>query len=136
MATNATSDAPPAQSSTPRSQPRFLFLARFKATDVISGKQIEGLTTDLSEGGCCVLTRRAPFSPGTPIRLEITKNEVSLAAHATVIYNLRDQVMGLHFAEMEPGQYAILARWLVAAISAAQRSPGAGLLTSRRTGEF
>jgi PilZ domain len=133
MATKATSDAPPAQPSTPRGQPRYLFLARFKATDVISGKQIEGLTTDLSEGGCCVLTRRGPFSPGTQVLLEIAKNDVALVAHATVIYNLRDQVMGLCFAEMEPGKYAILARWLAAAISSAQRSPGAGLLMSRRT---
>jgi hypothetical protein len=95
--------------------PRYPFVARIKATDVISGMQREGLTTDLSEGGCCIVTRRAPFSPGTRILLEITKDGVSLQTHATVIYNLKDQFMGLCFAEITPDQTAILAGWIKAA---------------------
>jgi c-di-GMP-binding flagellar brake protein YcgR len=78
--------------------------------------QLEGLTTDLSEGGCGVMAQRAPFSPGTRILLEITKNGVSLRTEATVIYNLKDQIMGLRFLEMPPEQAAILARWIKAAI--------------------
>jgi c-di-GMP-binding flagellar brake protein YcgR len=81
-----------------------------------SGKQILGLTTDLSEGGCCILARRAPFSQGTRIRLELTKNGVSFSTNATVVYNLKDQFMGLRFEEMSPEQAAIVAGWLKAAI--------------------
>jgi len=95
---------------------RYLFVATVKATDVHSGKQVHGLTTDLSEGGCCILARRAPFSQGTRILLEITKNNVSFLTSATVVYNLKDQFMGLRFEEMSPDQAAIIAGWLRAAI--------------------
>lgn len=101
---------------TGKRSPRYPFVARVSATDVISGMQLEGLTTDLSDGGCCVLTRRGPFSPGTRILLEITKNGVVLRTHATVVYNLKDQVMGLRFEEMPPEQGTILAGWMKAAV--------------------
>jgi c-di-GMP-binding flagellar brake protein YcgR len=94
---------------------RYLFIAKFKATDTISEMQIEGLTTDLSEGGCGLVTRKGPFSAGTQVLLEITKGDVTLVTHATVIYNLKDQLMGLCFAEMAPEQKAILASWISAA---------------------
>jgi hypothetical protein len=95
--------------------PRYPFVARIKATDTISGMQLEGLTTDLSEGGCRISTRKGPFSEGTRILLEITKNGVSLLTIATVVYNLKDQFMGICFAEMPPDQAAILAGWIKAA---------------------
>jgi len=95
---------------------RYPFVARIKATDVISGMRLEGLTTNLSQGGCCFMTRRAPFSPGTRILLEITKNRVSLLTNATVVYNLKDQFMGICFEEMPPDQATILAGWIKAAI--------------------
>lgn len=107
---------------TPQRSKRYLFVAKFKATDVVSGKQIEGLTTDLSEGGCCVLARRAPFSPGTEVRLEITKNGVTLAANATVVYNLKDQIMGLQFAELGAEQETLLRNWIKAAMPQATPS--------------
>jgi hypothetical protein len=88
------------------------FVARAKATDLVSEMQLDGLTTHLSEGGCCIMTRRAPFSQGTKILLEITKDGVSLRTHAFVVYNLKDQFMGLCFVEMPPSQAAILAGWL------------------------
>ena len=97
------------------------FVARAKATDVVSGMQIDGLTTHLSVGGCCTLTRRAPLSQGTKILLEITKDGVSLRTHAFVVYNLKDQFMGLCFVEMPPGQAAILAGWMKAAMPSLSR---------------
>src|SRR5216684_170121 len=95
--------------------PRYPFVARIKATDTISGMKLEGLTTDLSEGGCRISTRKGPFSEGTPILLEITKNGVSLLTNATVVYNLKDQFMGICFEEMPPDQAVILAGWIKAA---------------------
>jgi PilZ domain len=95
-------------------------VARFKGTDLISGMQVEGLTSDLSDGGCCILTRRAPFSPGTQILLEVTKDGVSLRANATVIYNLKEQVMGVRFDEMSPEHAAVLAGWMKARMPLAQ----------------
>jgi len=92
------------------------FVARAKATDVVSGMQIDGLTTHVSEGGCCILTRKAPFSQGTRILLEITKDSVLFRTHAFVVYNLKDQFMGLCFVEMPPREEAILAGWMKAAM--------------------
>jgi PilZ domain len=99
---------------------RHLFVATVKATDADSGKQIPGLTMDLSEGGCLILTRRARFSQGARIRLEITRNGVSFLTNATVVYNLKDRFMGLRFEEMSPEQVAIVAGWMKAALRMAQ----------------
>src|SRR5712664_1054945 len=98
---------------------RYPFVAIAKATDAVSGMQLVGLTTDLSEGGCRVSTRKGPFSEGTRILLEITKNGVSLLTNATVIYNLKDQFMGICFEEMPPEQATILAGWIKAATAPA-----------------
>ncbi len=100
---------------TPTRRARYPFVARVKATDAVSGMQLVGLTTDLSEGGCRVSTRKGPFSEGTQILLEITKNGVSLLTNATVVYNLKDQFMGICFEDMPPDQAAILAAWIKAA---------------------
>lgn len=94
---------------------RYPFVATVKATDLVSGMQLVGLTTDLSEGGCRMSTRKGPFSEGTQIRLEITKNGVSFLTNATVVYNLKDQFMGICFEEMASEQRAILAGWINAA---------------------
>ncbi len=102
-------------SFTPTRRPRYPFVATVKATDVISGMQLVGLTTDLSEGGCRMSTRKGPFSEGTRILVEITKNDVSLLTNATVVYNLKDKFMGISFEEMPPDQAAILAGWIKAA---------------------
>src|ERR1700676_4170040 len=99
----------------PTRRPRYPLVATAKATDVVSGMQLVGLTTDLSEGGCRMSTRKGPFSEGTRIVLEITKNDVSLLTNSTVVYNLKDQFMGIRFEEMPPDQAAILTGWIKAA---------------------
>src|SRR5712671_7055092 len=96
----------------PTRRARYPFVATVKATDLVSGMQLVGLTTDLSEGGCRISTRKGPFSEGTRILLEITKNGVSLLTNATVVYNLKDQFMGICFEEMPPEQATILAGWI------------------------
>ena len=97
---------------TPTRRARYPFVATVKATDLVSGMQLVGLTTDLSEGGCRMSTRKGPFSVGTQILLKITKNGAALVTNATVVYNLKDQFMGICFEEMPPDQAAILADWI------------------------
>jgi len=93
-------------------RPRYPFVAKAKATDMVSGMQLVGLTTDLSEGGCRLSTKKGPFSEGTRILLEIWKNGVTLLTNAIVVYNLKDQFMGICFEELPPDQAAILAGWI------------------------
>lgn len=116
MATYVSADVPTEHASTQRS-PRYVFIAKFKATDAISGKQVQGLTTDLSEGGCCLMMRKGPFSPGTPILLEISRNGVLMSTKATVVYNLKDKIIGVRFEEMTVGAAAIHEGWIKAARS-------------------
>jgi hypothetical protein len=92
---------------------------------MVSGMQLVGLTTDLSEGGCRMATRKGPFSEGTRILLEITKYDVSLITNATVVYNLKDQFMGICFEEMPRDQAAILAGWIKAATEMVSPRPTA-----------
>jgi hypothetical protein len=106
----------PSDTFTATRRARYPFVATVKVADAVSGMQLVGLTTDLSEGGCRMSTRKGPFSEGTRILLEITKNGVSLLTNATVVYNLKDQFMGIRFEEMPPDQTAILAAWIKAAI--------------------
>ena len=122
MGTHVTAEVGVEQYSVRQRSPRYLFIARFKATDAISGMQVEGLTTDLSEGGCCLLTRKGQFSAGTPLLLEISKGGVSFSVNATVVYNLRDQIIGVSFAEMTAEQEAIHAAWIKSARPAMERS--------------
>jgi hypothetical protein len=106
-------------------RPRYPFVAIAKATDVVSGMQFAGLTTDLSEGGCRLSTKKGLFSEGTRIVLEITKNDVSLVTDATVVYNLKDQFMGICFEEMPPDQKAILSNWIKTATDLVRPRPTA-----------
>jgi hypothetical protein len=82
---------------------------------------LHGLTMHLTERGCCILTRKAPFSQGAKILLEITKNGVSLRTHAFVVYNVKNHFMGVCFVEMPPSQTAILAGWLRTATDSVNR---------------
>ena len=96
-------------------RPRNPFVATAKATDVVSGMHLVGLTTDLSEGGCRLSTKKGPFSEGTQILLEISKNGLTLLTNATVVYHLKGKCMGICFEEMPPDQAATLAGWIKAA---------------------
>jgi hypothetical protein len=110
----------------PTRRARYPFAATVKATDVVSGMQLVGLTTDLSEGGCRMSTRKGPFSEGTRILLEITKNGVALLTNATVVYNLKDQFMGICFEEMPSDQAAIVSCWLKAVIESTRNPDPVG----------
>ena len=67
-----------------RGRARYPFVATVRATDLESRVRLDGLTTDLSEGGCCVLTRE-PYSRVTRILLEIMKNGVSLLTRCSCV---------------------------------------------------
>jgi hypothetical protein len=100
---------------------RYPFVAKVKGTDLASGTQFHGITTDLSEGGCCVVTRE-PFSRGTQILLEITKGRIALATRATVAYCLEGKGMGIVFRDMPSDQITVLVSWLKETIPTMRRN--------------
>lgn len=69
------------------------------------------ITRDLSAGGCFVETA-LPSSKGSRMRLRITHRGQDFTAVARVTENVRPDGMGLEFVEIEPGDRAILEKWL------------------------
>ena len=104
----------------PRRAARYPFVAKVALSAPGASSRIVGLTTDLSEGGCCV---RVPelFERGSQIQLEIIKNMDCLQISVTVAYSLAPNVMGLSFGEMTTEQRAILNRWIEQAIPTLRR---------------
>jgi hypothetical protein len=96
-----------------------------------SGKQVYGETEDLSKGGCCVRTRE-PLPPGSLLFLEIKKDEILFATHASVAYTLEAEAMGVAFLNVPSEQLPILEGMLQAASAAMRRNareeqPGSGV---------
>lgn len=104
----------------PRRAARYPFAAKVALSESGSNVRVLGLTTDLSEGGCCVRVQEV-FARGTAVELEITKNDESLKTEATVAYALPPNVMGLSFAEMNASHKAILRNWITHAIPTLRR---------------
>ncbi len=65
---------------------------------------------------------REPFSRGTQILLEITKDGIALVTGAIVAYCLQGKGMGIAFRDMAPDQMIILAGWLRSTIPAMRRN--------------
>lgn len=104
----------------PHRAARYPFAAKVVLNEPESNTCILGVTSDLSEGGCCV---RVPeiFARGTKVHLEITKNAERLEISATVAYGLPPNVMGLCFGEMTAQQRTVLSGWIEQAIPTLRR---------------
>ena len=96
---------------------RYPFVAKVTLEELASGGLINGMTTDLGEGGCGICARE--FLPGnTEVLAKITKNGVTFVTAAVVAYSLPPAAMGLAYIDMAPDQKQILTDWLRAAVPA------------------
>lgn len=93
---------------------RFAFAAELLATELNTGGEIWGETTNLSRGGCHVRTRQ-PFPHGTLLVIEIRSHGVRFVTDARVTYVLEHQAMGLSFLNVPANQLPILEEWLFSA---------------------
>ena len=76
-----------------------------------SGARIEGVTSDLSLGGCFVCTSK-PLPIGTRMRLTLSRKEDTVEALA-VVRILKPRIgMGVEFIDVEAPHHEILSRWL------------------------
>jgi PAS domain S-box-containing protein len=100
---------------------RYPFIAKVTIEHLKSGTLVDGITSDLSEGGCGV---RVPelFSGGTRVLAKITKSGTTLVTPATVTYSLPPAAMGLAFVDMPRDQKQTLAGWLKTAIPTGRRN--------------
>jgi PilZ domain-containing protein len=90
---------------------RFPFAADVELIDLETGKQVEGVTSDISLGGCFVCTSKPlPMSSRARMKL-VRKGQVIEALVAVRIVKPRIG-MGLEFFDLEPQFHELLCAWI------------------------
>jgi hypothetical protein len=90
---------------------RFPFAADVELIDMESGTRVEGVTSDLSLGGCFVCTSK-PLSIGSRTRITLTRKGEVVQALA-VVRILKPRIgMGIEFIDVDSPYQEILSRWL------------------------
>jgi PilZ domain len=90
---------------------RHPFAADATAIDLETGASSEGVTSDLSMGGCFVCTSR-PLGAGCRIRVTLTRKDQVVQALCAVRIVKPRVGMGLEFLDVEEKSHATLERWL------------------------
>ncbi|MGB2591522.1 MAG: PilZ domain-containing protein [Candidatus Acidiferrum sp.] len=90
---------------------RYPFAADAVVLDLESGSRSEGVTSDLSLGGCFVCTSK-PLLVKSRARVTLTRKNESVEALAIVRIVKPRIGMGLEFIDLEPNFVTILRRWL------------------------
>jgi PilZ domain len=105
-----------------RRNSRWPFTAAVSVLEPVSGAHIEAHTTDLGPGGCFVDTMNS-FSPGTKVRLRMTKEGESVEADAIVACSQVGVGMGLSLTTVAPGHRAVLDHWFAELRGEISRAP-------------
>jgi hypothetical protein len=90
---------------------RHPFAADATAIDLETGNSSEGVTSDLSMGGCFVCTSK-PLTAGGRIRLTLTRKEQTVQALCAVRIVKPRVGMGLEFLDVDEKSKQMLDRWL------------------------
>jgi PilZ domain len=90
---------------------RFPFAADAVLIDLESGKQADGVTSDLSLGGCFVCTGK-PLPIGSRARMKLSRKGQVLEA-LVVVRIVKPRIgMGIEFFDVEPPNNELLAAWI------------------------
>src|ERR1700674_3228581 len=90
---------------------RYPFAADAEVLDLESGSRSEGITSDLSLGGCFVCTSK-PLAVKSRARVTLKRKGESVEALAMVRIVKPRIGMGLEFLDIESTSNPILTRWL------------------------
>ena len=90
---------------------RYPFAADALVIDMESGARTEGVTSDISMGGCFVCTSK-PLALKTRVRVTLTRKNQLVEALASVRIVKPRIGMGLEFLDVEPPYHQVLSRWL------------------------
>lgn len=92
---------------------RFPFAADVELIDLETGQQVEGVTSDISHGGCFVCTSK-PLPVHARARMKLSRKGQTLEA-VVVVRIVKPRVgMGIEFFDLEPAQNEILSSWIQA----------------------
>ena len=104
---------------------RIPFAAEVRATELNSGREIWGETTNLSKGGCFVRTSQS-FPQDTLLLIEINKCGVRFVTDARVAYSLDREGMGVSFLNIPGNQLRTLEEWLFSTVVKQSAQPSWG----------
>ena len=90
---------------------RYPFAADAEVLDLESGARCEGVTSDISLGGCFVCTSK-PLAVKSRARVTLGRKGESIQALALVRIVKPRIGMGLEFLDVESNSNSILSRWL------------------------
>lgn len=90
---------------------RYPFAADTELIDMESGRQVDGVTSDLSLGGCFVCSGKS-LPINARARMKLTRKDQVLEA-LVVVRIVKPRVgMGIEFFDLEPPNNDILASWI------------------------
>jgi len=90
---------------------RFPFAADVEMIDMESGTRIEGVTSDISLGGCFVCSSKS-LPVRSRIRIKLSRKGQQVEALA-VVRILKPRIgMGIEFIDVEPPSHEVLSRWI------------------------
>lgn len=92
---------------------RYPFAADAELIDMESGKQVCGVTSDISLGGCFVCTSK-PLPLNTRARMRLTRKGQVLDTLAIVRIVKPRVGLGIEFFDLEPPNDRILTTWIEA----------------------
>jgi|SRR5882724_12936683 len=90
---------------------RYPFAADVEVLDLESGSRAEGVTSDLSLGGCFVCASR-PLPVGARVRLTLKRKDQSVEALGIVRIVKPRIGMGIEFIDVDAPYHQTLSRWL------------------------
>jgi len=90
---------------------RYPFAADVELIDLESGCRAEGVTSDLSMGGCFVCTSR-PLPVKARIRITLARKDQCVQALAVVRIVKARVGMGVEFIDLDAANHQTLSRWL------------------------
>ena len=90
---------------------RFPFAADVELIDLETGQHVEGVTSDISHGGCFVCTSK-PLPVHARARLKLSRKGQTLEA-LVIVRIVKPRVgMGIEFFDLEPPNDEILNSWI------------------------
>jgi hypothetical protein len=92
---------------------RYPFAADAELIDMETGKQVTGVTSDLSLGGCFVCTSK-PLPANARTRMKLTRKGQVLETLAIVRIVKPRIGLGIEFFDLEPPNDQILCAWIEA----------------------
>jgi hypothetical protein len=90
---------------------RYPFAADAELIDLASGSRTEGITSDLSLGGCFVCTSR-PMVINSRTRITLKRKDLQVEAFGIVRIVKPRIGMGIEFVDVDSASEAVMARWI------------------------